>query len=63
MIPMTLTTPNGETKTMHFETKQIAENFINTFSSQLPTGLVVCVDAPLIGVHNGWLHGMKSKEI
>lgn len=63
MIPMNLTTPNGETKTMYFNTKEIATNFINTFSSQLPIGYVVCIDAPLIGVHNGWLHGAKPKDI
>jgi len=62
MIPMTLTTPNGETKSMYFDNKEIAMKFINTFSSQLNAGLSVCIDAPLIGVHNGWLHGMKPKE-
>ena len=63
MIPMTLTTPNGETKTMYFDNKDIAVNFINSFSSVLNAGQAVCIDAPLIGVHNGWLHGMKPKEI
>jgi len=60
MIKIKLTTPNGETKEMKLPNKDIAETFISTFSSHLPIGYSVCVDAPIIGIHNGWLHGSKK---
>jgi hypothetical protein len=60
MIPVKLTTTNGETKTMRFESKENVENFITAFSIALPVGYAVSVDAPLIGIHNGWLFGKRQ---
>ena len=62
MIQVKLTTTNGETKTMPFYTKKAVEDFIAFFPAQLPKGYAVCIDAPLIGIHNGWIVGKKSKE-
>lgn len=60
MIPVKLTTTNGETKIMSFENKANVETFITAFSSALPIGYAVGVDAPLIGIHNAWLFGKKE---
>jgi len=60
MIPVKLTTTNGETKVMSFESKENVEEFISAFSVALPVGYAVGVDAPLIGIHNGWLFGKKQ---
>lgn len=62
MIPVKLTTTNGETKTMDFPNKETVETFISSFSSALPIGYAVSIDAPLIGIHGGWLFGKKPKE-
>ena len=60
MIQVRLTTPNGETKTLPFYTKEHVEKFIAFFPSKLPKGYSVCIDAPLVGIHNGWLRGAKE---
>jgi hypothetical protein len=60
MIPITLTTTNGETKKMTLPNKETVETFISTFSTSLPIGYAVCIDAPLIGIHNGWLFGKMT---
>jgi hypothetical protein len=60
MIPITLTTTNGETKKMTLPSKESVETFITSFSVALPIGVAVCIDAPLIGIHNGWLFGTKQ---
>lgn len=56
MIPVTLTTPNGESKTIPFYTKQHVEKFIAFFPEKLPVGYTVNVNAPLIGL-SGWIRG------
>jgi hypothetical protein len=45
---------------MRFESKENVENFITAFSIALPVGYAVSVDAPLIGIHNGWLFGKRQ---
>lgn len=60
MIPIKLTTTNGESKTMTLPNKETVESFITSFSSALPQGYAVCIDAPLIGIHSGWVVGNKS---
>lgn len=62
MIPVKLTTTNGETMTMNLPNKKTVETFISTFSNSLPQGIAVNIDAPLIGIHSGWLFGQKIKE-
>jgi hypothetical protein len=57
MIPIKLTTTNGESKTINLPDRKTVETFISTFSDSLPLGYAVCVDAPLVGIHNGWLVG------
>jgi hypothetical protein len=63
MIPITLTTTNGETKKMTLPDKDTVETFITSFSVALPVGVAVCIDAPLIGIHNGWLFGKKQVAV
>lgn len=60
MIPVKLTTTNGESKTIPFYTKEHIEKFIGFFPAQLPKGYAVCIDAPLVGIHNGWILGRKE---
>ena len=60
MIPVKLTTTNGETKTINLPNRETVENFITSFSVALPQNIAVCIDAPLIGIHNGWLFGTKE---
>lgn len=60
MIQVKLTTVSGESKTIPFYNKQAVENFIGFFPAQLPKGVAVCIDAPLIGIHNGWIVGKKQ---
>ena len=62
MIPVTLTTTNGETKTIPFYNKQAVENFIGFFPAKLPKGYAVCIDAPLVAIHSVWVLGQKEKE-
>lgn len=59
MIKVTLTTTNGSTKGMFFDTKQNVLDFIEGMSNTLPLGVAVCIDAPLIGIHSGWVQGKK----
>ena len=63
MIPVKLTTTNGETMTMNLPNKQTVETFISSFSSALPIGYAVCIDAPLIGIHSGWLFGKMEAPV
>ena len=62
MIPIKLTTTNGETKTINLPNKEKVEDFITSFSVALPIGYAVNIDAPLIGIHNGWLIGKKPND-
>jgi hypothetical protein len=57
MIPIKLTTTNGETKTINLPNRETVDTFISTFSNSLPLGYAVCIDAPLVGIHSGWLVG------
>lgn len=60
MIPVKLTTTNGESKTIPFYTKKAVEDFIAFFPAKLPKGIAVGVDVPLIGIHNVWILGKKE---
>jgi hypothetical protein len=57
MIPVKLTTTNGETKTINLPNKETVEDFITSFSVALPIGYAVNIDAPLVGIHSGWVVG------
>ncbi len=62
MIKATLTTTQGSTKGMEFDTKEHLLEFIELFESALPLGTAVNIDAPLVGIHSGWIQG-KAKKI
>lgn len=59
-MKLTITTVSGEVKPMHFQTKADVLAFIDKYAEILPVGITVCVDAPLAGIHNGWLRGKKT---
>lgn len=61
MIKVTLTTTTGSTKGMAFDTKENLMTFIDQLSDALPLGTALCVDAPLVGIHSGWVQG-KAKS-
>ena len=58
---VTLTSTSGATKQMNFDTKERVLEFIELYKSTLHVGQVVCVDAPLIGIHSGWIQGSAPK--
>jgi len=60
MIKVTLTSTSGTTKQMEFNTKENVLEFIELYKATLHQGTAVCIDAPLIGIHNGWLQGQKT---
>lgn len=60
MIQIKLTTWNGSEKKMTLPDKATFNAFIEQYANALPIGTAVCVDAPLIGVHSGWVQGRKS---
>jgi hypothetical protein len=60
MIKVTLTSVTGTTKGMSFDSKENLMLFIDQLSDSLPLGTALCVDAPLVGIHNGWVQG-KAK--
>ena len=60
MIPVKLTTTNGETKTINLPNKETVEDFITSFSVALPIGYAVNIDAPLVGIHSGWVVGKAA---
>ena len=62
MINATLTTVGGSTKGMTFDSKENLLQFIELFGDTLPLGTAVNIDAPLAGIHSGWIHG-KAKKI
>jgi hypothetical protein len=62
MINATLTSVTGGTKVMGFPTKENLIKFIDQYAELLPIGKAVNIDAPLAGIHSGWIHG-KAKEI
>jgi hypothetical protein len=57
MIPVTLTTITGTTRGMQFDTKENVIEFIEKMEGVLPIGTAVNIDAPLIGIHSGWIQG------
>ena len=59
MIKVTLTTTTGSTKGMTFDNKENLEKFIEQLSTTLPIGTALCVDAPLVGIHSGWVQGKR----
>jgi len=60
MIKVTLTTTSGSTKGMTFDTKENVNLFIEQMEKTLPIGNAVCIDAPLIGIHSGWIQGKAT---
>jgi hypothetical protein len=61
MIKLTLTTTSGTTRGMEFDTKEHVHEFIELMSSTLHQGVAVCIDAPIIGIHNGWIQGTIAR--
>lgn len=59
MIKVTLTTTTGSTKGMHFDSKENLDEFIIQLAETLPLGTAVNIDAPLVGIHSGWVQGKK----
>jgi hypothetical protein len=62
MINATLTSVTGGTKVMGFATKENLIDFIDKYADILPIGKAVCIDAPLAGIHAGWIHGKATKD-
>lgn len=62
MINVTLTTTTGSTKGMRFDTKGDVLVFIEKMTHALPIGTAVNIDAPLIGIHSGWIQGKKINK-
>lgn len=62
MIKATLTTTAGSTRDMRFDNKEHLLEFIEIFGHTLPIGTAVNIDAPLVGIHSGWVQG-KAKKI
>jgi len=44
---------------MKFDSREGVLDFIKKMSEALPIGTVVNIDAPLIGIHSGWISGRK----
>ena len=63
MIPVTLTSTSGTTKRMEFYTKESILEFIELYKATLHQGQAVCIDAPLVGIHNGWIQGAKISTV
>ena len=61
MIKATLTTTMGTTREMSFNDKGHLLEFIELFSATLPLGTAVNIDAPLVGIHSGWVQGKAPK--
>jgi hypothetical protein len=60
MIKVTLTSTSGATKKMNFENKGKVLEFIELYKATLHQGQAVCIDAPLVGIHSGWIQGTKA---
>jgi len=60
MIKVKLTTINGSVAEMPFTSKEKILEFIEQYSNALPIGTAVNIDAPLVGIHSGWIQGRKS---
>ena len=61
MIKATLTSVTGTSKTMEFPTKENILLFIEQYADILPIGRAVNIDAPLAGIHSGWIQGRATK--
>ena len=60
MISVRLTTVNGSVADMPFASKEKIIEFIDKYANALPIGTAVNIDAPLIGIHSGWIQGRKN---
>ena len=60
-MKVTLTSTSGATKQMEFDTKEHVLEFIELYGATLHIGQAVCIDAPLIGIHSGWIQGRSPK--
>jgi hypothetical protein len=60
MIPVKLTTVSGSVANMPFDNKAKVLEFIDQYANALPIGTAVNIDAPLVGIHSGWIQGRKS---
>ena len=60
MITVELTSVSGTVKEMPFENKGRVLEFIERYADALPLGTAVNINAPLIGIHSGWIQGRKS---
>jgi hypothetical protein len=58
---VTLTSTSGATKQMNFDNKDRVLEFIELYKATLHIGQAVCIDAPLIGIHSGWIQGSAPK--
>jgi hypothetical protein len=61
MIKATLTSVTGTTKKMEFPTKENVLSFIDRYAEVLPIGTAINIDAPLAGIHSGWIQGKATK--
>jgi hypothetical protein len=57
----TLTSTSGATKQMNFNNREHLLEFIELYKATLHIGQAVCIDAPLVGIHNGWIQGTAPK--
>jgi len=57
----TLTSTSGATKKMNFNNREHLLEFIELYKATLHIGQAVCIDAPLVGIHNGWIQGTAPK--
>ena len=60
MIPVRLTSVSGTVKDMPFDSKEKVLEFIDKYANALPIGTAINIDAPLIGIHSGWIQGRKA---
>jgi hypothetical protein len=59
MISVRLTSVSGTVKDLPFDNKEKVLEFIDKYADALPIGTAVNIDAPLIGIHSGWIQGKK----
>jgi hypothetical protein len=60
MVLVRLTSVNGTVKDLPFDSKEKVLEFIDKYSDALPIGTAVNIDAPLVGIHSGWIQGRKA---
>jgi len=59
MINFTLTSHTGAQKKMRVQDKQQLLTFIDEMANEMLLGQVLCIDAPIVGIHNGWIQGKR----